>query len=92
MNRLRGKQAVYLVCVPPNWKPQRLWDCPPSFSEGVLHARNLTPRDALGFARSFNKGAVDCLQRGEPSQWAIVSKYIRPKYRQRVATVKGGAV
>lgn len=60
--RLKGKQAVYLVSVPTDWKPQRLWDRPPAFSQGVLHARNLTPRDAIGFARSFNKGAVDRLQ------------------------------
>jgi len=83
VNRLKGKTAVYLVSPAPDWKPQRLWDFPPSFTEGVLHARNLRPRDAIGFARSFNKGATEALQRGEPSQWAIVVRYVRPRYRPR---------
>ena len=90
VNRLKGKQAVYLVVPTPNWKPQRLWDCPPSFTQGVLHARNLTARDAIGFCRGFNKGAVEALQSGESSRWAIVAKYIRPSWRRRAA--KGGVV
>ena len=88
VNRLKGKEAVYLVTPAPGWKPQRLWDWPPSFSQGVLHARNLAHRDAIGYARSHNKGAVERLQSGQPSQWAVVSHYLRPKYRPAVA--KGG--
>lgn len=96
VNRLKGKQAVYLILPTPDWKPQRLWDFPPSFTAGVLHARNLTPRDAVGFARGYNKGAVECLQRGEPHQWAIVVRYTRPSWRGATPAIlpdlKGGAV
>ncbi len=85
MSHRKGKQSVYLVTPPPGWKPQNVWDCIPSFTEGSLHAKNLTPRDAIGFARSFNKGAVARLQQGESSQWAIVGKYIRPSWRGKPA-------
>lgn len=97
VHRLKGRQAVYLVDVPADWKPQRLWDVPPSFSRGELYAKNLKPKEALGFARTHNKNEVQAIQAGRGTgKWAIVSKHLRPRWRNHplqaaVQAVKGGA-
>ncbi|MFH1923802.1 MAG: hypothetical protein ABIP48_28420 [Planctomycetota bacterium] len=52
---LRGRQRVYVVTVPDDWRPQRLWDAPPTFAAGQLVAKNLRPTEAAGFCRTHNK-------------------------------------
>lgn len=91
---LKGRQAVYLVDVPPGWKPQNLWHVLPGFTSGELHAKNLSMQSALGFARIHNKAAVERLQAGQPATWAIVCRHLRPSWRdrsQRSADARGGA-
>ena len=92
-NRLKGRQAVYLVMPPPDWKPQRLWDFPPKFSTGQLVARNLTPSNAAGYVRTHNKAALEHSQRSEPiGTWALSVRYVRPSWRARKqATGQGEA-
>ena len=79
-----GRYRVFLVKPPRDWRPQRLWDAPPTFEAGELRVKKATSGMALGFARAFNKEAVE---RGGPvEQWAIVARHLRPEYR-----AKGGA-
>ena len=88
VHKYRGREAVFLVYPPTDWKPQRFWSIPPSFTGGELHAKNLVMREALGFARIHNKQAVQSQQQGNAlGKWAIVSRCLRPRYRP----AKGGA-
>lgn len=74
----KGKQAVYLVTVLPDFVPQRPWDTLPGFSHGELFARNLTSTQALNFARTHNKKALlDREQHQWDRKWAIVAKHLR---------------
>lgn len=83
MARLRGRQAVYLVTVPPDWKPQRLWDWPPTFTDGQLVAKNLPPASALGYCRTYNKNRVEAQQQGgEPiGTWALYVRHLKPNWQ-----------
>jgi hypothetical protein len=91
----RWKQAVFIVTTPPDFKPQRPWDVPPSFAVGTLYAKNLSIREAVGFARTFNKRAVQARERHQwDHRWAILSKHLRPHRRWQQAQTeseKGGA-
>jgi hypothetical protein len=78
---LKGHQVVFLVVPPTDWKPTSLWSFPPAFSAGELHCRNLRPGDANGFARAHNKSAMELIQAGQPSEWAIIGRYLRPSWR-----------
>lgn len=90
--RSKGRQAVYLVVPPPDWKPQRLWDFPPSFSAGQIVARNLTPQTAAGYARAHNKGILERFQRDKVriDKWAIVGRHLKAKWHDRSQEQKGG--
>jgi hypothetical protein len=92
VRRLKGKQAVFTVRPAPDWRPQRLWDWPPTFTSGRLVTKNLHPRDAAGAARTINKVAMEQAARGEPiDKWALYVRYIRPKYRP-LQGQKGGQI
>jgi hypothetical protein len=93
-SRSKGRQAVYLVQVPADWKPQRYWDFPPIFSGGELIARNLTPSDAAGHARTHNKAQiVRSQQRKLPVQgWAIVGRHLKANWHDRGQGREGGAL
>lgn len=90
--RSKGRQAVYLVSPPPDWKPQRLWDFPPVFSDGQLVARNLTPQTAAGYARTHNKGVLERFQREKIAidRWAIVGRHLKANWHDRSQELKGG--
>ncbi|MFH1266677.1 MAG: hypothetical protein ABIK89_13185 [Planctomycetota bacterium] len=92
---LRGRQRVYLVTVPDDWRPQRLWDAPPTFAAGQLVAKNLRPTEAAGFCRTHNKQRLEASQRGEPvGTWALYCRHLRPRWHNRPGQspkAKGGA-
>ena len=91
VRRLRGKQGVYLITPPADWKPQRLWDWPPTFTSGQLVARNLTPANAAGYCRTHNKQAMESVLQNEPiATWALYVRHVRPHWRNR--TIKQGKV
>jgi len=76
----RGRKAVYIVTTGPDFTPQRPWDVPPSFCSGVLYVKNLDLREALGFARSFNKRAVEQREAGRwDRRWAILSRHLKAR-------------
>ncbi|MGI6417269.1 MAG: hypothetical protein ACOX1P_16530 [Thermoguttaceae bacterium] len=91
--RSKGRQAVYLVVPPPDWKPQRLWDFPPSFSDGEIVARNLTPQTAAGYARTHNKAALERQQRQKLpiDKWAIVGRHLKANWHGSRQPEKGGS-
>ena len=53
------KQAVFVGTTPTDFRPQRPWDVPPALEALELHAKNLSMTQALGFARVFNKRALE---------------------------------
>lgn len=91
-SRSKGRQAVYLVSPPPDWKPQRPWDFPPSFSTGQLVAKNLTPQTAAGYARTANKATLERFQRDKTpiDKWAIVGRHLKANWHDRSQEQRGG--
>jgi len=81
-----GRQAVFLVTPPDDWKPERPWSFPPFFANGQLVATRQTAAEAAGFARLYNKRALEQFQRDkEPvTSWAVVFRHLKPNW-------KGGA-
>jgi len=75
--RYRGRQAVYLVTVPADWKPSSPWSVPPSFENGEVYAKNLPMYQAQGFARTFNKRQIEDRMPGR--KWAVVSKHLQAR-------------
>ncbi len=75
--RHKGRQAVYLGVVPIDWKPCSLWSVPPSLSDVELYEKNLSMRDALGYARAHNKRELQN-NRGN-RRWAVVSRHLRAR-------------
>jgi len=90
--RYRGRQAVYLVTVPGDWKPSSPWSVPPSFASGELYAGNLPMYQAQGFARTFNKRQIQA--RMPDGKWAIVSRHLKARrhglHPLAVAEIGGG--
>jgi len=89
----RGRQATYVVNVPADWKPQRPWTFPPTFSSGELIAKNLSASEARGFASAHNAAELKRIQSGRPTgRWAIVVRHLKPNYHgDRHLAGKGGA-
>lgn len=88
-----GRQAVFFVRPPVDWKPQRPWSIPPSFTDGMLIANKQSPRDALAFARLHNQREIQKLQRSKTpiQQWAVVFRFLKPAWRDRSSQgEKGG--
>jgi len=92
-SRRKGKQAVYLVVTPPEFRPVRPWDVAPSFLSGELYAKNLSMDGAHHAARVFNKRAVQSRQDHTwDHRWAIVSKHLKARrYGKHPLAGKGGA-
>ena len=90
--RSKGRQAVYLVQVPAEWRPDRYWSYPPVFSGGELVAKNLTPADAAGHARCHNKAKLERLQRHKQpvESWAIVVRHLKANWHGSRQVEKGG--
>jgi hypothetical protein len=76
MSRRRWERnAVYLITVPDDFRPQRPWELPPGIVAGELYAKNLAMAHALGFVRCFNKRQMDL---GLPDRrWAIAIHHAR---------------
>jgi hypothetical protein len=87
-----GRQAVYVVTPPSEWKPQRPWSLPPTFTDGRLIGNKQSPADAAGFARLFNKDAMEISQRTKQpiAQWAVVFRYLKASWQPMDG--QGGAV
>ena len=63
------KNAVYLVTVPEEFRPERPWELPAQILGGELYVKNIILGHALGFAGAFNKRAMEL---GLPDRkWAI---------------------
>ena len=76
--RVKGRQAVYLIVTSDDFRPQRPWDFPMAFSGGTLYAKNLTMVFAHGFARTHNKRAIQQRECGTwDHKWAIVVKHVK---------------
>jgi hypothetical protein len=84
-SRGKGRQAVFLVKVPADWKPQNYWHYPPVILCGELIAKNLTPMDAAGHARTHNRAQIQRLQQHKlPIEtWAIVGRQLKPNWHDR---------
>ena len=89
-----NRTAVYIVTTPPEFRPQRPWTVPDSFSNATLFAKNQSVTDGRRFARMFNAKQVQlCETRQWDHRWAIVSSCCRPstwKEDGTQQTVKGG--
>ena len=87
-----GRQAIFLVKPPEDWKPQRPWSVPPAFTDGVLVAAKKSPREAASYARLHNKQALERQQRTkEPiPTWAVVFRFLKASWHGTPAP-KGGA-
>ncbi len=75
--RHRGRQAIYLVVVPADFRPCSFWTVPDSFTDAVIVAKNLHMWEALGYARSHNRRAVQ--NRVPGRKWAIVARHIKSR-------------
>ncbi len=74
-DRKRSFASVMIIQLPEDFKPQRPWNMPPSFSGGELYATQLTHSGATRFANTFNKRQ---LQDGLPDRrWAIAVMSVR---------------
>lgn len=74
-DRKRSFASVLIVQLPEDFKPQRPWSMPPTFSGGELYATQLTHAGATGFANTFNTRQ---LQDGLPHRrWAIAIMSVR---------------
>lgn len=89
-HRYRTGHAVFLVTVSPDFRPQRYWTWPDTFTDAELVGKNLPMVVAAGFCRTFNQRQVKHLQAGEwDCRWAIATKHLRHRYARRRR--RGGA-
>ena len=96
-SRRKGKQAVYIGTVPPDWKPCSFGSVPPSFTDVELFEKNLQMWQATGYARTFNKSQLQNRLPGR--KWAIVARHLRTRrigehpdaIKRRQEQAKGGA-
>ncbi|MCX7429021.1 MAG: hypothetical protein NTW96_25765 [Planctomycetia bacterium] len=89
-----GRQAVYIGTLPETFKPQRVWDVPPSLTSVELYAKNLSMEQAAGFARTFNKAQMELPPPGR--RWALVVKHLKTRghgeHPDAIRARKGGAL
>lgn len=81
--RSKGKSprnAIYLVTVSDDFRPQRPWDLPDQIIAAELLEKNLSWAHAVGFVRTFNKHAMG---HGFPDrQWAVAVGHARYRWRK----------
>jgi hypothetical protein len=71
----KGRESVFLVVLPEDYKPQRPWDVPDGFTAAELFIKNVAMSQARSFCRLYNWRQI---QRGLPDRrWAIVSRHLR---------------
>ena len=74
-----NRTAIFVVTAPPDFRPQRAWTLPDTFTSATLHMKNLSVHQARQFVRLFNARQVQLLERGEWDHlWMIVSSCVRP--------------
>lgn len=82
-----NRTAIYTVIVPDEWIPQRPWNIPPSFTDGVLIHRNCNIMEARDFVRVFNRGQAQWRAKdkdGWDRKWAFCVPCVRiPTYGQQ---------
>lgn len=95
----RGPYAsavLYIVVAGPEFKPQRPWSVPESFTEARLYKSHLLLHVARWEARKFNKRQVQLqCRRAWAGEWMIVSACCRRSAwceNSQTAAAKGGAV
>lgn len=78
MTHLRRPTIVFLVRVPVDWKPQRIWNVPPEILSGESIA-SLPASEALIMARRHNRTQLQRVQQRKPIEtWAIACRPLRP--------------
>ena len=83
-NGRHGKQAVFLVHCPMDWKPRSCWDFPPRILAGELYVRNIGAGDAFGFARAFNQAALKAVyENAFDGRWALSVRHLRSRNASR---------
>ena len=76
------RTVIYLVRAGDDFTPRSPWDCPNSFTEARVHARNVPLEDARAAVRCSNKTNIDNYATDPEAwdrQWAIAVASPRAK-------------
>jgi len=74
----KGRQAVYIVDTPTDWKPTSCWSFPPTILAGELYVKNVNEAGAFGFAQTFNQAALKSLYANRfNGRWALAARHLK---------------